>query len=114
MYNICVFFFLKFLFLVYQAAFLASKGLTYGNQLRWVFRRFVAYELFGFVASLLLYIPILSWAFYWTNLCGAAFWALAISRATEEFIEKAEIAAAESENEHEHLSEKAALLAQKY
>ena len=78
------------LILVYQAAFLSTKGLTYGNQLRFVFKRFVAYELFGFVASLLLYIPILSWVFYWTNLCGAAFWALHISQAMEKYLKHIE------------------------
>ena len=71
---------------MYQAAFLASKGLSFKQQLNWVFRRFVAYELFGFVAALLLFIPILSWVFYWTNLCGAALWAISISRVTEEYM----------------------------
>ena len=73
---------------MYQAAYLASKGLTFLGQLRWVGKRFVTYELFGFIAALLLNIPVLSWVFYWTNLCGSALWALEMTRATNQYLEK--------------------------
>jgi len=98
---------------VYQAAFLASKGLSYRNQLKWVLKRFVAYELFGFVAALLLFVPVLSWVFYWTNLCGAAMWAMSISRVTEEYMDKIAKLGEESASENEDtlaFSEKDALL----
>ena len=79
---------------MYQAAFLASKGLSYKAQLKWVGKRFVAYELFGFVAALLLFVPVLSWVFYWTNLCGAALWALNVSKITDKYLREIEILAA--------------------
>ena len=47
----------------------------------------MAYELFGFLAALLLNIPILSLVFYWTNLCGSALWALRMAKVTNKYLE---------------------------
>jgi hypothetical protein len=70
---------------VYQAAFMETHGLKLKQQLKWLWHRFAAYEIFGFLACLLLFIPLLSSVFYFTNLCGAALWAIEMAKSNAEF-----------------------------
>ena len=75
---------------MYQAAYLESLGFSFFQQVKWVSKNFIAYELFGAIGALLLYIPILSWVFYFTNLCGAALWAMQMTVTNHKFMKAIE------------------------